>query len=180
MEIIKLIALLLGSALLFTCCSSASMPNLSYQKKSFRAHIFWETPNISVGAIFTSIAKDEEDTASRIITLEFTSPENLCVIKVTKSGEDTSVSLDGMQISAPYAESYLEIAKFFDIEATVKESSVQELDGVSLNFIRAVSDSGEEYSLHLHKNSGLPRRICGTLGNGECTLDVISFEFIPE
>ena len=180
MEIIKLIALILGSALLFTCCSSASMPNLSYQKKSFRAHIFWNTTNLSVGAILTSIVKDEEDAATRTIILEFTSPENLCGIKVTKSTEGTSVSLDGMQISAPYAESYMEIAKFFDIEATVKESAVRELDGVSLNFIRAVSDIGEEYSLHLYKDSGLPRRICGTLGDGECTLDVISFEFIPE
>ena len=180
MEILKLIALFVGSALLFTCCSATTSPNLSYQEKPFRTHISWKTENLSARAILTSIPViDDNQNKTKNITLEFTSPENLSGIKVSKLGENITVSLDGMKISAPYAERWLEIAKLFDIEATVKESSISELDGVRFNFITAVSDSGEDYSLYLYKDSGLPRRITGTVGASECTVDVISFEFIP-
>ena len=178
MEIIKLVVILLGSALLFTCCSTPDLPNLSYQQKPFRAHISWSTDNTTICAVFTSIPS--QDQSSRTITLEFISPDSLKGIKITSNGESAYASLGNMVIHSPYALLWITIAEFFDIDATVTESSVVELDGVRLNYINATSDQGEEYSLFLFPSSGLPRRICGKINGKECTLDVISFEFIPE
>ena len=181
MEIIKLLALLIGSALIFTCCTAHPSPKLSYQEKSFRAHVYWQSSDISIGAILTSIPYvSQSGESTRKLTLEFTAPENLCGIKVCQCGEDVTVSLDDMEISEPHAVRWLCIADLFDIEATVKESSVENVDGQKLNFIKAVSDDGREFSLYLYPSSGLPRRICGEINGRSCTLDVISFEFIPE
>ena len=173
MEIIKLVVILLGSALLFSCCAAPDMPNLSYQQKPFRAHISWNTDNITVSAVLTSIPSQD-------LTLEFISPDSLSGIKIAKSGENICVSLGDMKINAPHALAWLKIADFFNIDATVTESSVTELDGVRLNYIKARADQGEEYSLFLFPSSGLPRRICGQLEGTQCTVDVISFEFIPQ
>ena len=181
MEIIKLLALLIGSAIIFACCTAHPSPNLSYQEKAFRAHIFWQTEDISIGAVITSLPSlDPEQDEARSITLEFTAPESLLGITVCKSGGEVTASLDGMEISAPHAERWLAIAELFDIEATVKESSIETLDGQKLNFIRAVSDDGKEFSLYLFPASGLPRRICSEINGSPCTLEVISFEFIPD
>ena len=179
MEIIKLLALLIGSAILFVCCAAHPTPNLSYQEKAFRAHILCNSEDFSFGAILTSIPSPS-DTADKTITLEFTSPESLCGIKVSKNGEEVTVSLDGMQISAPHVLSWLAIADFFNIDATVKESSIEIIDAQKLNFIKAVSDDGKEFSLYLYPSSSLPRRICGNANGNPVTLDVISFEFIPQ
>lgn len=178
MEIIKLVVILLGSALLFTCCATPDQPNLSYQQKPFRAHLSWNTDNLTVCAVFTSIPM--QDPSSSTLTLEFISPDSLNGIKITKIGENICVKLDDMEINAPHALTWMKISDFFNIDATVTESSVRELEGVRLNYIKAKSDLGEEYSLFLFPSSGLPRRICGTIGGRECILDVISFEFIPE
>ena len=178
MEIIKLLALLIGSAILFTCCAARPTPNLSYQEKAFRTHVYCQNENMTFGAIFTSIPSDDE-TSCRALSLEFTSPESLCGIKVSKRGDAVRVYLDDMEISAPHAACWLEIAELFNIEATVKESSVTSIDGQRLNFIKAVSDDGKEFSLYLYPASGLPRRILGNINGTPCTLDVISFEFIP-
>ena len=179
MEIIKLLALLIGSAILFACCAAHPEPNLSYQERAFRAHVICESNDFTFGAIFTSIPKNEsDDTPLRDITLEFTSPDTLSGIKVQKSGENVRVYLDDMEISAPHAASWLALSELFDIEATVKESSVETLDGQKLNFINAVSDDGREFSLYLYPASGLPRRISGDINGKPSTLEVISFEFI--
>ena len=178
MEIIKLVVILLGSALLFSCCAAPDQPSLDYQQKPFRAHISWNTDNLTVCAVMTSLPTT--DLSSHNLTLEFTSPDSICGIKITKNGEFTRVSLGDMEIDAPYALGLLNIADFFNIDATVTESSVIELDGVRLNYIKAMSDQGEEYSLFLFPSSGLPRRICGKINGRECTMDVISFEFIPQ
>ena len=181
MEIIKLLALLIGSAILFACCAAHPAPNLSYQEKAFRAHILCESDNFSFGAILTSIPlKDSEESAERDLTLKFISPDTLCGIKVQKRGEKVTVSLNEMEISAPHALSWLALAELFDIEATVKESSVESLDGQKLNFINAVADDGREFSLYLYPASGLPRRISGNINGKPTTIDVISFEFISE
>ena len=181
MEIIKLLALLIGSVIILTSCAARPAPNLSYQEKPFRAHILCQSDEFSFGAILTSIPSSEEQSASgRDITLEFTSPETLCGIKVHKSGESVTVRLDGMEISAPHALCWLSLAELFDIDATVKHSSVETLDGQKLNFIKAVSDDGKEFSLYLYPSSGLPRRISGDINGSPLTLDVISFEFIPQ
>ena len=178
MEIIKLLALLIGSAIIFTCCAARHEPNLSYQEKAFRAHIICQSNEMTFGAIFTSIPSKAEP-SSRALSLEFTSPESLCGIKVSSLGDTLTVTLDDMEISAPHAARWLSLSELFNIEATVKQSSVTELDGQKLNFIKAVSDEGREFSLHLYPASGLPRRISGDVNGDPCTLDVISFEFIP-
>ena len=178
MEIIKLVVILLGSALLFTCCAAPDQPNLDYQQKPFRTHISWNTDNLTVCAVMTSLPAT--DLSSHALTLEFISPDSLGGIKITKNGQNTRVSLGDMEINDPHALGLLNIADFFNIDATVTESSVTELEGVRLNYIKATSDNGEEYSLFLFPASGLPRRICGKINGRECTLDVISFEFIPE
>ena len=181
MEIIKLLALLIGSAILFACCAARPAPTLSYQEKAFRAHIVCQSDEASFGAILTSVPSSEEsDTAERNLTLEFTSPDTLCGIKVQKNSHGVTVLLDEMEISAPHAIRWLSIAELFDIEATVKESSIETLDGQKLNFINAVSDDGKEFSLYLYPSSGLPRRILGEINDKPTTLDVISFEFIPQ
>ncbi len=180
MEIIKLLALLIGSVILLASCSARPAPNLSYQEKAFRAHLICENEELSFGAILTSIPSPEaSDTRERNLSLEFTSPETLCGIKVHKSNESVTVRLDGMEISAPHAACWLSLAELFDIDATVKQSSVETLDGQKLNFIKAVSDDGREFSIYLYPSSGLPRRISGYINGIPSTIDVISFEFIP-
>ena len=178
MEIIKLLALLIGSAILLTCCSARPSPNLSYQEKAFRAHVYCQNDNMTFGAIFTSIPSAEDPT-KRYVCLEFTSPESLCGIKVCERGGAVTVSLDGMEISAPHAVRWLSLAELFSIDATVKKSALTSIDGQKFNFIKAVSDDGKEFSLYLHPASGLPRRILGDINGALCTLDVISLEFIP-
>ena len=181
MEIIKLLALLIGSVIILTSCAARPAPNLSYQEKPFRAHILCQSGELSFGAILTSIPSPQEQGESRRdITLEFTSPETLCGITVHKSGESVTVRLDEMEISAPHALCWLSLAELFDIDATVKHSSVETLDGQKLNFIKAVADDGREFSLYLYPSSGLPRRISGDINGSPLTLDVISFEFIPQ
>lgn len=180
MEIIKLLALLIGSAILFACCTARPAPTLSYQEKAFRVHVMCQNDNQTFGAILTSIpSSTENDLPSRDLTLEFTSPESLCGIKVQKQKESITVTLDGIEISAPQAARWLALADLFSIDATVKESSVTDLDGQRVNFIEAVSDDGKEFSLYLYPSSGLPRRICGDINGFLSTIDVISFEFIP-
>ena len=176
MEIIKLLALLIGSALLFACCAAHPEPNLSYQNRAFRAHVVCESGDFTFGAIFTSLPKEPD--SARDISLEFTFPDTLCGIKVEKREEKVTVYLDEVEISAPHAVSWLSLSELFDIEATVKDSSVETLDGQKLNFINAVSDDGREFSLYLYPASGLPRRISGEINGKPSTLEVISFEFI--
>ena len=181
MEIIKLLALLFGCAILFSSCATRPSQNLSYQEKPFRAHLIFESTGASSGAILTSIPSiDADGTPKKALCLEFTSPENLCGIKVEKRDGETKVSLDGLVISSPYAERLLSVSELFDIDATVKESSVETIDGQSLNFIKAVSDDGKEFSIHLYPASGLPRRISGIVNGSTCTVDVISFEIISD
>ena len=181
MEIIKLLALLIGSAILFTCCAAHPSPNLSYQEKAFRAHVYCQNDDMSFGAILTSIpCPTQDDPHARYQTLEFTAPESLCGIKVSQQNGTVTVSLDGTEISSPEAARWLALTELFDIEATVKESSVTSIDAQKLNFVRAVSDDGREFSLYLFPSSGLPRRILGDINGVPSTLDVISFEFIPQ
>ena len=77
MEIIKLLALLIGSAILFACCTARPAPTLSYQEKAFRAHIICQNDNQTFGAILTSIPSpaDQNNPLLRDLTLEFTAPE---------------------------------------------------------------------------------------------------------
>ena len=181
MEIIKLLALLIGSAILFTCCSARQEPNLFYQEKPFRTHIIWKSNDTSFGAILTSLQKkDSSTTPSKQLTLEFTCPESLAGIRVCKDNESTTVTLGELKISSQEAERWLSVSALFEIEATVKESSSIMIDNQSTNLIRAVSDDGKEYTLHLFSASGLPRRISGEVNGAICTVDVISFEFIPD
>jgi len=181
MEILKLIALLLGTALIFVSCSASSAPTLSYQEKYFRAQIRWQTNDICATAFFTSVPHAPDSSGSdRTISLEFTSPESLEGLRISKRNGVISADIGGICIESPYAASLLAVSELFAIDATVKKSSVTTLDGKKLNLIEAVSSNGKNFTLFLFPESGLPRRICAEMNGESCVLDVLSFEFNDE
>ena len=150
MEIIKLITLLLGTALLFISCSAKAPPTLSYQERAFRAHISWQTNGISVTALLTSVpsASDSPD-ASKTVTLEITSPPSLDGITICQKNGCIRTRLDDLDIDSPYATRLLAVSELFEIDATVNKSTVTELDGKKLNLIEAFSENGKKYSIYL-------------------------------
>ena len=178
MEIIKLIALLLGTAILFISCSANTpAPTLSYQDKAFRAHICWQINDLAVTAFFTSLPPSDSG-ADKTVTLEITAPSTLEGLSICKKNGALQTKLGDLRIDSTYAERLFAVSSLFDIEATVSKSSVSEIDGQKFNHIEASSPGGEKYTLYLFPESGLPRRICSVLNGQNCILDVLSFEFI--
>ena len=191
MEILKLIALLIGAALIFVSCSANSYPTLSYQEKSFRAHISWQLgadtdPNSdsdsdsdsgSSSYCFSAVYTSRPHENGKDVTLEITSPDELNGLCIGKKNGVFFIHSDDLEISTPFAERLLAVSELFEIDATVTESSIQELDGKKLNMIEARSSDGRCFTLFLFPESGLPRRICAKVNGNDCTLDVIAFEF---
>ena len=174
MEIIKLIALLLGTAVLFMSCSiNAPAPTLSYQDKAFRAHICWTANGISVTAFFTSLPPSSPSGTDKTATLEITAPSTLEGISICKRNGLLQTKLGDLRIDSTYAERLFAISSLFEIDAS-------EIDGRKFNHIEATSSSGQKYTLYLFPESGLPRRICSELNGQDCVLDVLSFELIDE
>ena len=181
MEIIKLIALLLGTAILFISCSANTpAPTLSYQDKAFRAHICWTANGISVTAFFTSLPPSSPSGTDKTATLEITAPSTLEGISICKRNGLLQTKLGDLRIDSTYAERLFAISSLFEIDATVTKSAVSEIDGRKFNHIEATSSSGQKYTLYLFPESGLPRRICSELNGQDCVLDVLSFELIDE
>lgn len=181
MEIIKLIALLLGTAILFISCSANSpAPTLSYQDKHFRAHISWKINDLAVTAFFTSAPISSESGSDKSVTLEITAPSTLEGISICKRNGILQTRLGDLKIDSTYAERLFAVSELFDIDATVSKSAVTEMDGKKFNYIEASSSNGQKYTLYLFPESGLPRRICSLINGQECVLDILSFEFIDE
>ena len=177
MEIIKLIALLLGTAILFISCSANTpAPTLSYQDKAFRAHIRWQINDLAVTAFFTSLPSPSG--TDKTVTLEITAPSTLDGIYICKKNGALQTKLGDLRIDSTYAERLFAVSSLFDIDATVTKSGVSEIDGRKFNHIEASSSSGQKYTLYLYSESGLPRRICSTLNGQNCILDILAFEFI--
>ena len=174
METIRLIALLILITFILVSCSENPQKMLSYQEKPFRAHISWQVDSLPFCAIITSYP------AANSLTIEFTSPPSVSGITVKKSTDNTTVTLDGIEISAPHLSLFAAISELFSIDGSIKKSFVTKLSGTKLNCAEIVSSSGKEYCLYLYPASGLPRRIVGELYGHPITLDVISFEVIPE
>ena len=174
MEIIKLISLLFLLVFVLVSCSSKDVSLLSYQEKPFRAHVILHVDSLEVGARITSFKEKEH------LSIEFTSPKALEGIVVTKSGNEISAELDGTKISSPELFRLADISRFFTIDGVLTESSVLTLDGRKLNLLKMADADGTSYSLYLYSKSGLPRHITSQRDGKEITLDVISFEFIPE
>ena len=179
MEIIKLIALLLGTAILFiSCAANNPAPTLSYQDKAFRAHIRWQTGDLSVTAFFSSIPSTSEE--DKTVTLEISAPPTLEGISIRKKNGILQTKLGDLTVDSTYADRLFAVSELFDIEATVSKSAVCEIDGREFNHIEATSASGQNYTLYLYPESGLPRRICSTVNGQDCVLDILSFEFIDQ
>ena len=174
METIKLIALLILISFILISCSQSPEKMLSYQEKPFRALLTWQTNGASFIAVMTSYP------ASDTLTIEFTSPASVSGITVKKSAEQTTVTLDGIEITAPELSRFASIAKFFNIDGSITKSSVTSISGAKANYIEILDASKEKYRLYLYSASGLPRRIEGELYGKQITLDFISFEPIPE
>ena len=181
MEIIKLIALLLGTAILFISCSATSpAPTLSYQDSSFRAHISWSVNGVTLSAFLTSIAEVSPSGTGKTVTLEIISPSSLAGVSICKKNGVLQTRLGDMQIASEHAERLFTISSLFEIDATVTKSSVCEMDGRKFNLIEAASSSGQKYSLFLFPESELPRRIISEIAGKTCVLDSLSFEFIDQ
>ena len=175
MEIIKLIALSLAAVLILTACASSNKELLSYQQSSFRAHVSWQLEDECFEALLTSVITG----GARTLSLEFTAPDELVGVCVHRAGDKAIASLGEFEISSPAANRLLAITEFFNIDATLKESSLERIDGTDFNKIEATNADGDLYTLYLSP-TGLPRRICGMLSGSLCTLDVLSFEIIPQ
>lgn len=181
MEIIKLIALLLGTAVLFMSCSvNPPAPTLSYQDKAFRAHISWQINDLALVGFFSSIPSSADPEADKTLTLEITAPSTLGGITLCKKNGTLQTRLGALTIDSNYAERLFAVSSLFDIDATVTKSSVCEMDGKKLNHIEASSSSGQKYTLFLYPDSGLPRRICSEINGQDCVMDILAFEFTHE
>ena len=179
MEIIKLIALLLGTAILFMSCSTNSpAPTLSYQDEAFRAHISWQINDIIITAFLTSIPSGSG--MGKTVTLEITSPSTLEGISLCGKNGDLQARLGSFKIDSAYAERLFAVTSLFDIDATVIKSDVTETEGKKFNLIEAISSDEQKYTLLLFADSGLPRRITSDINGKECVLDVLCFEFIDQ
>ena len=181
MEIIKLIALLLGTAVLFISCSvNAPAPTLSYQDKAFRAHISWRINELTLVGFFTSIPSPFDTETDKVITLEITSPSTLEGITLCKKNGTLQTKLGSLSLDSSHAARLFAVSSLFDIDATVTKSTVTEIDGKKLNHIEASSSSGQKYTLFLYPESGLPYRICSEINGQDCVLDILAFEFTHE
>lgn len=174
MEILKLIAVIVGAAFFLSACSPNNSYSLSYQEKDFSAGLCWESDDIMICATLISLSSD---TTERDLSLTFSSPPSLNGITVSrKAGEDkTSVQLDGLELSLPSAVRWLDISKLFELEGSISDTYITDIDGISVNAVVANTEDGE-YTVYLLPNSSLPRRICGRVNDKELTLDIIWFE----
>ena len=105
MEIIKLIALLLGTAVLFMSCSvNTPAPTLSYQDKAFRAHISWQINDLTLVGFFSSVPSSSDPDADKVTTLEITAPSTLCGITLCKKNGSLQTRLGTLTLDSNYAE----------------------------------------------------------------------------
>ena len=172
MEIIRLIALILALSLMLFSCAPDTSELLSYQEKSFRAHLTWQNSSVTFSAVMTS----RPDIYTK--TLEFTAPPSLEGITVEKCGEVVTTTLDGIEIVSPTLLRLAEITTLFSISGTMKRPALTYLSGVKMNRVEITDPSGKPYELYLYPASGLPRLIRTELSGNSIALDVISFEFI--
>ncbi len=177
MEILKLIALLIGAALLLGACSYDGDYTLSYQEKSFTADLSWCIDGTEILATLVSIRNPD---ASRDLSLSFTYPPSLAGITVTQTGEDTepSARLGDIEISSPAAVRWLAISQLFELEGEVKNTFVTSIDGVAVNAVEASTERGD-YTVYLMPDNSLPRRISGEINGKNISLDIILFEISP-
>ncbi len=163
-------------SIIFISCTRTHVdrPLLSYQQKAFKAHISWQIGDTAATAIFTSIPTD----IGKSLTLEYTAPESLAGISVTKNTEETALFYSDLKIPSEIAASMMAVASFFDIDATLTESTVEEIDGVRFNRITVRAQNGESYSILLYPSTQSPKIISGKLNSLPCTVDIISFEYI--
>ena len=185
MEIIKLLALVLGAALMLSACAAYDYDVLSYQEGEIRAEICWTVGEVRMGAeIHISAPKQAESgddgdgmrAESRDVSLTFNYPDSLGGISVSRVDGKVTASLGEVIIDDPEISGWLEIENFFNIEADVKDTYVTEIDGTKVNYIEAVSDDDRTYGIYLIPDTGHPRRICGSIGGMETVMDVIWFE----
>lgn len=174
MEILKLIALLIGTVILFSACAPDEAYALSYQEKSFSAGLAWSVEGININATLTSIRNED---ATRDLTLSFSAPESLAGITVLQRGDgsDALVKLGELEISSPGALRWLALREMFELEGDVEDTYLSDIDGVKVNAVEASTTSGD-YTVYLLPSSALPRRICGEVNGQRISLDVIWFE----
>ena len=116
MRIRKIVCVII--ALLTLCgCGSIDSSVLNYAEHAFCADVEGQVDGIDFSARVQVSSADEN--GARSIRMEFSSPENLCGIVVTKDAEGTSISLDGINISDAAAQGWLVIAQLLVPEGQV-------------------------------------------------------------
>ena len=167
MEILKVIALLLGAAILLTSCSVYGKKELTYQKGAFRAEIEWESDGTKFSASVTAGAPrppaegEDIDSVIRDIEMCFLSPESMRGIKVTRTNGEVGAALGDIEIDSGALAGYLAAADLFDVSGEVKDIELVDSESGRLTRID-VRDGDAEFSVYLSVETENPVRLTGS------------------
>ena len=146
MRIRKIVCVII--ALLTLCgCGKIDGSVLNYAEHAFCADVEGQVDGIDFAARVQVSSEDEN--GARAVRVEFSSPENLRGIVVTKGAEGTSISLDGITVSDAAARGWLVIAQLL-----VPEGQVVSIKNSEQGIATVALDSKQNIVIDL--NTGAP------------------------
>ena len=148
MRIHKIICVFVA-VLMLAGCSEIDADVLSYAERAFRADVEGQMDGLDFAAEVQVSAADES--GARNIRIEFSSPESLRGVVVTKEAEGTSISLDGTVISDAAAQGWLIIAQLLIPEGQVV--SIKKSEG---EFVTATVALDSKQTIVIDLNTGAP------------------------
>lgn len=160
MRIRKIVCVII--ALLTLCgCGSIDSSVLNYAERSFCADVEGQVDGLDFAARVQVSAPGEDNTHTaqktqsvrsvRSVRVEFSSPESLRGIVVTKGAEGTSISLDGTVISDAAAQGWLIIAQLLIPEGQVV--SIKKSEG---EIVTATVALDSKQTIVIDLNTGAP------------------------
>ncbi|MBQ8207176.1 MAG: hypothetical protein IJZ89_00375 [Clostridia bacterium] len=160
---------------IFTFCTAKNTREdcLSYQEKAFEGEFEVILKDITFSVAVRGDEWSPVNGKARNITVEFTSPESLRGIIITKNSEKTSVSLDGITFECDgmtYA-SLADFTRLLELTAAPTDFRIEE-ENTRATFAGV---NGETISLLLGKN-GIPLEI----SDNKTTIKIISYKAIEQ
>lgn len=171
MKKIITVFLVLVLTLFPSCAKRAPRDLLQYQASSWRINV----DCVQGDAHYSAILKI--DTANGTYAIEYTSPSELCGIKLYKNDKGCEISLFGATVPIEeYAVSeMLKIFRLFEVDPDTLSQFSERADD---SYLAIFEDKNEKYEIILDKLTNTPRKIDATLGGEKISIKINSMELL--